>query len=105
MNISNFDFNLPPELIAHHPVKPRDSSRLLVIGKTLSEKTFHDLPSLLQPGDLLVFNNSKVIPARLFGKKGEAKIEFLLHRKTGKRQLEKFRQARQETKTRRYNNV
>lgn len=80
MKISDFDFELPEELIAHYPVHPRDSSKLLIID-TLEQKSFSDLPSLLQEGDLLVFNNSKVIPARLFGKKGEAKIEFLLLRK------------------------
>ena len=80
MNISDFDFTLPEELIANYPATPRDSSRLLLVN-SLREKAFRDLPSLLRDDDLLVFNNSKVIPARLFGKKGEAKIEFLLHRK------------------------
>ncbi len=81
MNISEFDFALPEELIAHYPAEPRDSSRLLVIGDKLREMVFRDLPSLLKDGDLVVFNNSRVIPARLFGKKGEAKIELLLLRK------------------------
>jgi len=83
MQLADFDFALPAELIAHYPVSPRDSSRLLVIGHDLCEKTFRDLPSLLRPDDLLVFNNSKVIPARLFVKKGEAKIEIFLHKKLG----------------------
>lgn len=79
--LSDFDFELPDELIAHHPAEPRDSSRLLVIGKNLEDKIFSDLPSLLKPNDLLVFNNSKVIPARLFAYKEDRKFEILLHKK------------------------
>jgi len=81
MKLSDFDFNLPEELIAKFAVEPRDSSRLLVIGNTLQDLHFHELPSLLKPDDLLVFNNSKVIPARLFVKKGESKIEIFLHKR------------------------
>lgn len=82
MNLSDFDFTLPDELIATQPANPRDSSKLLVIGDELENKSFSDLPSLISPDDLLVFNNSKVIPARLFAKKGEKEFEILLHRKT-----------------------
>ncbi len=89
MNISDFDFTLPPELIAHYPANPRDSSRLLIVD-TLEEKQFADLPRLLRDGDLLVFNNSKVIPARLFVKKGEAKIEIFLHKKLGNKKWQAF---------------
>lgn len=78
MKLSDFDFTLPPELIANYPLEKRDSSRLLVIGKDLRDKNFSDLPALLQPDDLLVFNNSKVIPARLFANKNGREIEFLL---------------------------
>jgi len=80
MHIDNFNFNLPSELIATHPAEPRDSSRLLHVSKQLTDKQFADLPNLLKPNDLLVFNNSKVIPARLFVKKGDSKIEILLHK-------------------------
>ena len=81
MNLSDFDFQLPEELIAHFPAEKRDASRLLVIGKDIQDKKFSDLPSLLKPIDLLVFNNSKVIPARLYGFKGDRKFEILLLKK------------------------
>src|SRR5690348_1515039 len=79
--LSDFDFKLPEELIADYPLARRDSSKLLVIGKNLEDKIFSDLPSLLKPNDLLVFNNSRVIPARLFGYKNERNFEILLHKK------------------------
>jgi S-adenosylmethionine:tRNA ribosyltransferase-isomerase len=79
--LSDFDFNLPEDLIAHHPTPKRDESRLLVIGNKLEDKHFYNLPDLLMPNDLLVFNNSKVIPARLFAFKDERKFEILLHKK------------------------
>lgn len=83
MQLEDFDFHLPQELIAQHPVEPRDSSRLMVINKESGEISHHkfwELPDLLQPGDLLVVNNTKVIPARLMGEKvgAQAKIECLL---------------------------
>lgn len=81
MKITEFDFELPEELIAHYPASPRDSSRLLVIGENLSEKLFNNLPELITKDDLLVFNNSKVIPARLFAVKENRKFEILLHKK------------------------
>ena len=85
---SDFDYTLPPELVAHSPVHPRESARLLHWPMTAGEQhfTFANLPNLLNPGDLLVFNNTKVIPARLFGSRprnqqeGEVRVEFLLHR-------------------------
>jgi S-adenosylmethionine:tRNA ribosyltransferase-isomerase len=83
MNLSDFDFTLPDELIALEPANPRDSSRLLVIGEELEGKIYRDLPDLLQPNDLLVFNNSKVIPARLFANYKGKEFEVLLHRKKG----------------------
>ena len=85
MNLKDFDFILPDELIAHHPAVPRDSSKLLVISEKLTTKKFSDLPELLKPNDLLVFNNSKVIPARLFAEKSERKFEFLLHKRIADR--------------------
>ncbi|XUX01379.1 MAG: tRNA preQ1(34) S-adenosylmethionine ribosyltransferase-isomerase QueA [Dehalogenimonas sp.] len=83
MKTSDFDYNLPPELIAQTPAEPRDSSRLLVldryIGRT-GHRSFSDIVDYLRPGDALVFNDSRVIPARLFGiKKGTgAHVEALL---------------------------
>ncbi len=79
--LSNYNYNLPEELIAQNPVIPRDSSRLLVIDSLTSyhHQKFHDLANWLQPGDLLVFNNTKVIPARLYGNKSTgAAVEILL---------------------------
>ena len=70
MKLSDFDFELPEELIALRPVKPRSASRLLVSdGGTISHSTFSDLPDFLRPGDRLVINDTKVIPARLFGQR------------------------------------
>jgi len=83
VELSDFDFYLPQELIAQHPVEPRDSSRLMVVNRASGEinhHIFHELPNLLQPGDVLVVNNTRVIPARLIGEKEEtgAHIECLL---------------------------
>ncbi|MCW8929007.1 MAG: tRNA preQ1(34) S-adenosylmethionine ribosyltransferase-isomerase QueA [Gammaproteobacteria bacterium] len=84
MNLSEFNFELPEELIAQYPLAERTDSRLLCLdGKTgeLSDRVFKALPELLQAGDLLVFNNTKVIPARLFGKKSTGgKLEVLVER-------------------------
>lgn len=80
MKVSDFDFDLPPDLIAQTPATPRDSARLLHIGGTLGDRHVRDLPGLLSPGDLLVFNNTKVIPTRLRGRRGEANIEVTLHK-------------------------
>jgi S-adenosylmethionine:tRNA ribosyltransferase-isomerase len=80
MRVELFDFHLPPELIAQHPVRPRDAARLLMVRQaSLEERRVRDLPTLLRPGDLLVFNDTRVIPARLFGRRGAAKIEVTLH--------------------------
>jgi len=68
--VSDFDFHLPDELIAQHPLPARDESRMLHLGRTgdyYSDRRFRDLPHLLRPDDLLVFNNTRVFPARLFG--------------------------------------
>jgi len=84
MNLSDFYFELPEELIAQYPLAERTDSRLLCLnGKNgeLEDRIFKDLPELLQPGDLLVFNNTRVIPARLFGKKSTGgKLEVLVER-------------------------
>lgn len=84
MHIEEFDFDLPPELIASRPVVPRDASRLLhVRPDRLEDRRFLDLPELLRPGDLLIFNDTKVIPARLLGQSGQAAVEVTLHLRTG----------------------
>jgi S-adenosylmethionine:tRNA ribosyltransferase-isomerase len=84
MQRSDFHFDLPPELIAQYPLESRTASRLLCLdGKTgaLADRTFNGLPDLIQPGDLLVFNNTRVIPARLFGHKvSGGKVEVLIER-------------------------
>jgi S-adenosylmethionine:tRNA ribosyltransferase-isomerase len=78
-SLSEYDYELPPELIAQNPAVPRDSSRLLVVSTPPQHRIFRDLPELLNPGDLLVLNNTKVIPARLYGNKSTgAEIEVLL---------------------------
>ncbi len=79
--LSSYDYYLPTELIAQNPMTPRDQSRLLVINSptTHIHSIFRDLPEWLSPGDLLVFNNTRVIPARLYGKKATgAPVEILL---------------------------
>lgn len=83
MKVSDFNYNLPKELIAQVPIKNRDQSRLMVLdrkNKTIEHKIFKDIIDYLQPGDCLVRNNTKVIPARLYGVKKEtgANVEFLL---------------------------
>lgn len=82
MNVSEFNYDLPEELIAQHPIEKRDESRLMVLDrrtKTIEHKVFKDILDELKPGDCLVRNNTKVIPARLYGKKETgANVEFLL---------------------------
>ena len=82
MDVSDLDFALPEELIAQAPVEPRDASRLLLLpraGGGTRHLRFHELPELLSPGDLLVLNDSRVIPARLFGRKASGgRVEVLL---------------------------
>ena len=84
MQRSDFHFELPPELIAQYPLESRTASRLLCLdGKTgaIADRVFSDLPELLRPGDLLVFNNTRVIPARLHGSKVTGgKVEVLVER-------------------------
>jgi S-adenosylmethionine:tRNA ribosyltransferase-isomerase len=86
MRTSDFDYDLPLELIAQSPVEPRDSSRLLVIHRdtgALEHRQFPDLLEYLRPGDVMVFNQSRVIPARLYGRRADtgSKVEFLLLRR------------------------
>lgn len=79
MKVDAFDFALPQHLVAQHPVEPREAARLLHVGPRLHDRRIRDLPSLVDDGDMLVFNDTKVIPARLFGRRGAAGIELLLH--------------------------
>ncbi len=81
MRTADFDFHLPPERIADRPASPRDSARLLQVGRELRDWRVRDLPRLLAPGDLLVVNDTKVIPARLTGRRGAARIEATLHKR------------------------
>jgi len=78
MRVADFDYDLPPEAIAQRPAVPRDSARLLVVGDTLEDRGVRDLPALLRPGDVMVFNDTRVIPSRLAGRRGEARIEATL---------------------------
>ena len=88
MNTSDYDYDLPHELIAQTPIEPRDGSRLLVLDRTsglLEHQEFTNLPNYIKPGDVLVFNQSKVIPARLHGIRQDTggKVEFLLIKHEG----------------------
>ncbi len=82
MDIELFDFQLPNEQIALRPVSPRDSARMLLVnGGTIDNAHVCDLPGLLQQGDVLVFNDTRVIPGRLTGKRGDAKMQVTLHKR------------------------
>ncbi len=87
MRVADFDFELPAERIALRPAKPRDAAKLLVVEPgRLQDRSMRDLPSLLDPGDVLVFNNTKVIPAALTRQRigrgdAEPQIEALLHQR------------------------
>ncbi|MEO5335923.1 MAG: tRNA preQ1(34) S-adenosylmethionine ribosyltransferase-isomerase QueA [Magnetospirillum sp. WYHS-4] len=84
MKVDAFDFDLPREFIAQRPAQPRDAARLLhVAAAGLADRGVRDLPGLLRPGDLLVLNDTRVIPASLSGRRGEAKVELTLHRQDG----------------------
>ena len=83
MKTDLFDFELPKELIAQHPVEPRDAARLLLVGARLEDRLVRELPAILSPDDLLVFNDTKVIAARLVGRRGAAHVEVTLHKPCG----------------------
>ncbi|MGZ5861563.1 MAG: S-adenosylmethionine:tRNA ribosyltransferase-isomerase, partial [Croceibacterium sp.] len=76
MRVELFDFELPPEQIALRPARPRDAGRMLMAegDKPFADHTVRDLPHLLRRGDVLVFNDTRVIPAQLEGRRGEARI-------------------------------
>ncbi|MEW6659863.1 MAG: S-adenosylmethionine:tRNA ribosyltransferase-isomerase, partial [Thermodesulfobacteriota bacterium] len=82
-SLADYDYFLPPELVAQHPLEERDASRLLVLNRATGDirhASFRDLPQFLDPKDLLVINDTRVFPARLHGEKASGgKIELLLH--------------------------
>jgi len=78
LHLSDFDFDLPADRIAHQPARPRDASRLLVVGDDLQDRAMRDLPGLLRPGDVLVANDTRVIPAQLAARRGAARIALTL---------------------------
>jgi S-adenosylmethionine:tRNA ribosyltransferase-isomerase len=91
MRVADFDFDLPAERIALRPARPRDSARLLVVnGSDISDHQVSDLPDLLRPGDVLVFNDTKVISAQLEGRRGDASIGATLHKREGPREWQAF---------------
>ena len=90
VKVDAFDFDLPAEFIAQRPVVPRDAARLLEVGRDLRDFGVRDLPALLEPGDLLVFNDTRVIPARLAGRRRGAKIEVTLHKRSGRGRWQAF---------------
>lgn len=87
MLVSDFDYYLPPELIAQDPIEPRDASRLLIVDRksgSMRHSNFRELGKELQPGDMLVLNDTKVLPARVYAyKESGARIELLLLKQTG----------------------
>lgn len=91
MNVDLFDFELPPERIALRPAVPRDSARLLVLdGDATHDRHVGDLPASLRAGDLLVFNDTRVIPAQLEGTRGDSRIGATLHKREGPRRWRAF---------------
>jgi S-adenosylmethionine:tRNA ribosyltransferase-isomerase len=91
VRVDAFDFALPTDRIALRPASPRDSARLLVVRPgALEDRIVSDLPSLLRAGDVLVFNDTKVIPAQLEGRRGDARIGATLHKREGPRAWRAF---------------
>jgi S-adenosylmethionine:tRNA ribosyltransferase-isomerase len=91
MKVDLFDFALPPERIALRPAVPRDSARMLVLdGAQTHDRSVADLPQVLRTGDLLVFNDTRVIPAQLEGRRGDSKIGATLHKREGPRRWRAF---------------
>lgn len=90
MKVDLFDFDLPKESIALRPASPRDSAKLMVVDQGIVHSQVHNLPDYLRAGDILVFNDTKVIPGRLYGRRGEARIEVTLHKRDGLTQWRVF---------------
>jgi len=85
MQLSDFNYDLPPELIAQHPLANRSDSRLLEVASNgIHDRAFVDISQIARPGDLFIFNDTKVIPARLYGQKETGgQVELLIERITG----------------------
>ncbi len=92
MRVDLFDFELPPERIALRPARPRDSARMLVADgeQPFEDRIVSELPNLLRPGDVLVFNDTRVIPAQLEGRRGDARIGATLHKRIDLRRWQAF---------------
>ncbi|MBB5705827.1 tRNA preQ1(34) S-adenosylmethionine ribosyltransferase-isomerase QueA [Sphingopyxis panaciterrulae] len=91
MRVDAFDFHLPPERIALRPARPRDAARMLVVeGGAVGDAGVRDLPQRLRAGDCLVFNDTRVIPAQLEGRRGEASIGATLHKRIDLRRWQAF---------------
>lgn len=91
MRVDLFDFELPPERVALRPASPRDAARMLLLdGATRRDAAVRDLPTMLRAGDCLVFNDTRVIPAQLEGRRGDAKIGVTLHKRLGPRDWQVF---------------
>ena len=91
MRVDLFDFELPQDRIALRPARPRDSARLMLVkGSEIFDYHVLDLPGLLRPADVLVFNDTKVIPAQLEGRRGDASIGATLHKREGPRDWQAF---------------
>ena len=92
MRVDLFDFELPNERIALRPARPRDAARMLLVrgDEPLADRHVRDLPEMLEPGDVLVFNDTRVIPAQLEGRRGEAKIGATLHKRVDLRRWQAF---------------
>ncbi len=91
MRVDAFDFDLPEANIALRPAVPRDSARLLTVRPdSLSDRGVRDLPELLQPGDVLVFNDTRVIPAQLSGRRGDAAVGVTLHKRESQTEWRAF---------------
>ncbi|MFS0849454.1 tRNA preQ1(34) S-adenosylmethionine ribosyltransferase-isomerase QueA [Novosphingobium panipatense] len=92
MRVDLFDFDLPPESIALRPARPRDAARMLVVNSeaAFEDRQVRDLPSCLRAGDVLVFNDTRVIPAQLEGMRGEARVGATLHKRIDLRRWQAF---------------
>lgn len=94
MRVDLFDFDLPPENIALRPVRPRDAAKMLIVpgsdSSELIDRHVRDLPQLLRAGDVLVFNDTRVIPAQLEGRRGDARIGATLHKRVDLRRWQAF---------------
>jgi S-adenosylmethionine:tRNA ribosyltransferase-isomerase len=99
LKLADFDFDLPEALIAQRPASPRDAARLLHVGAALADRAIRDLPDLLRPGDLLVYNDTRVLKARLVGLRGAARVEITLHKNVDANSWRAFAKGSKRLKT------